>query len=83
MHTLHLQLNDDLYKHLSSQNIDIPAKIKEYLFSLVNDSYPSISTEEAKQKVTDAVSRYKNKRGSYTTLTSDHVQEMSKYIENI
>jgi hypothetical protein len=83
MHTLHLQLNDDLYEHLSSKNIDIQTKIKEYLLSLVDDGYKGLSTEEAKQKVADAVGRYRDGTGSYTTLSASHVEEMNKYIESI
>jgi hypothetical protein len=83
MHTLHLQLNDDLYEHLSSKNIDIQTKIKEYLLSLVDDGYKGLSTEEAKQKVTDAVRRYRDGTGSYTALSTSHVEEMNKFIESI
>jgi len=83
MHTLHLQLNDDLYEHLSAKNIDIPTKIKEYLLSLLNDTYPSVSTEEAKRRVTNAVERYNNGTGSYTTLNANHVDDINKYIESI
>lgn len=83
MHTLHLQLNDDLYEHLSSKNIDIQTKIKEYLLSLVDDGYKGLSTEEAKQKVSDAVGRYRDGTGSYTTLSTSHVEEMNNFIESI
>jgi hypothetical protein len=83
MHTLHLQLNDDLYEHLSSKNIDIQTKIKEYLVSLVDDGYKSISTEEAKRKVTSAVERYRDGTSSYTPLNPSHVEEMNKFIESI
>jgi hypothetical protein len=76
-------LNDDLYENLSSKNIDITAKIKEYLLTLVGDGYPSVSTEEAKQRVTNAVERYRNGTGSHTTLNANHVDDMNKYIESI
>ncbi|HEX5329642.1 hypothetical protein [Sulfuricurvum sp.] len=43
----------------------------------------SVSTEEAKQKVTNAVERYRDGTGTYTTLNPKHVEEMNKYIESI
>ena len=58
-------------------NVDSPLFLKEYLCSL------SVSTEEAKHKVTDAVERYREGTGSYTTLTTSHVEEMNRYIESI
>jgi len=83
MHTLQLQLNDDLYENLTSRNIDISGKIKEYLLSLANDGYPAITSEEAKRRVKDAVERYKSGNGVYVTLDANHVADMDKFIESL
>lgn len=84
MHTVQIQINDDVYEHLSSKNIDIQAKIKEYLLALVNsDGYPSISTEVAKKRVSEAVDRYENGNGRYSSLDSDYAKDLSNFIERL
>lgn len=83
MHTLQLQLNDDLYENLTSRNIDIVTKIKEYLLILANDSYPSITFEEAQQRAKDAVERYRNGNGVYIALDAKHLADINNYIENL
>ena len=65
MHTIKLQIQDDIYDELVSQGIDLNHKVHEFLNTLVNDSYPPISTQEAKKRVTDGVDRYKSGKGSY------------------
>lgn len=81
MHTVQIQLNDDLYEHLSSGNIDIQTKVKEYLLGLVkHTSYPTISTEEAKTRVSEAVNRYESGSGSYTPFDENYTKEMNEYI---
>ena len=49
----------------------------------MDDGYKGVSTEEAKQKVTSAVERYRDGTGSYTPLNPSHVEEMNKFIESI
>ena len=82
MHTINIQLNDDLYETLSSNNIDIQSKIKEYLSTLVDDGYPSISNSEAKKRVTDAVNRYSTAQGNYNSL-NNLSESMNKYIKSL
>jgi len=84
MQTVQIQINDDLYQNLSSHNIDIQAKIKEYLLALVNGAnYPSISTEEAKKSVSDAIGRYENGNGHYSSLDSNYEKDLSSFIEKL
>ena len=82
MHTINIQLNDDLYETLSSNNIDIQSKIKEYLSTLVDDGYTSISNSEAKKRVTDAVNRYSTAQGNYNSL-NNLSESMNKYIKSL
>ncbi len=82
MHTINIQLNDDLYETLSSNNIDIQSKIKEYLSTLVDDGYPSISNSEAKKRVTDAINRYSTAQGNYNSL-NNLSESMNKYIKSL
>jgi len=84
LQTVQIQINDDLYENLSSHNIDIQAKIKEYLLALVNgNTYPSISTEEAKKRVSEAMGRYEDGHGQYRSLDSEYEKELSTFIERL
>lgn len=84
MRTVQIQLNDDLYEHLSSSNIDIQSKVKEYLLSLVSTrDYPAISAHEAKKRVSEAVTRYENNTVKYTAFDDTYKKEMNQYIERL
>lgn len=83
MHTVQLQLNDDLYNNLSAKNVDIQTKVKEFLFSLVDDGYEAISTEEAKKRVSDAVDRYQNKTSQYRPIDENYIEDMNQYVESL
>lgn len=65
MQTIHLQVQDSMYEKLMSSGVDIQAKFDELIFDILDDGYPSISTEEAKERVSDAINRYVNKTGTY------------------
>jgi hypothetical protein len=69
MQTIQLQLQDELYEDILSKGIDINHKIQNFLYSLVDDGYKTISTDEAKQRVTNAVNRYNNDTGTYINQT--------------
>ena len=58
MHTIKLQLDDNLYEDITQSGIDIKEKFKEFLMDFVDDGYPSISTQEAKKRVSEAVEDY-------------------------
>ena len=60
MHTIKLQLDDSLYEEMVRSGIDIKEKFQEFLADYVDDSYPAISTEEAKKRVGEAVEAYRN-----------------------
>jgi hypothetical protein len=69
MQTLQFQVQDDVYQDIIDRGIDIQSRFKEFLFELRDDGYPSISTEEAKQRVSDAVDRYRS--GMMETISHD------------
>jgi len=83
MQTLQVQLNDELYNSLSTLNIDIQSKISEYLSNLVYDGYPAISSTEAKQRVSNAVDRYKDGTTKYIPLDDNYVKSMNDYTESL
>jgi len=82
MHTINLQIQDDLYESITSKGYDINTKIKEFLYSFVDDEYPSISTDEANIRVSDAVNRYKNKTGSYADQ-DQYLTHINSTIDNL
>ncbi|MCF6205600.1 MAG: type II toxin-antitoxin system Phd/YefM family antitoxin [Sulfurovum sp.] len=49
---------------------------------LKNDGYPSISFDEACDRVAEAVQRYKSRKGDYTELDDAYWEKMDRLIEN-
>ncbi len=82
MHTIKLELDDNLYDDITQSGIDIKEKFKEFLIDFIDDGYPAISTQEAKSRVTKAVNSYKNGTGKYVT-DQEYKAHMSKHIENL
>ncbi len=80
--TIQLQIQDSLYNQLMKSGVDIQAKINEFLLDMVDDDYPSISTDEAKKRVSDAVERYKNGTGEYLN-SQDYQAHISSTIANL
>lgn len=80
MQTIHLQVQDNMYEKLIGSGIDIQAKFDEFIFDILDDGYPSVSTEEARQRVSDAVDRYINKTGIYIN-TENYELHKAKTIE--
>ena len=71
MQTIKLQLEDNLYKNILNSGIDIQAKFKEFLFELVDDGYPFVTTQEAKDRVGNAVEDYQKNPQNFSKLDSD------------
>lgn len=63
MQTIQLQIEDDIYEAIKQQGIDLKAKVYELIDTLVDDGYPSITTQEAKRRVSEAVERYRSGEG--------------------
>ena len=82
MHTLQFQIQDDIYQNIIDSGIDIQTKFKEFLTELVDDGYPSISIQEAKKRVSEAVEEYENGKGSYL-LEEEYNQEMNIFMDNL
>ncbi len=83
MQTLQFQIQDDVYADIVESGIDIQTKFKEFIHHLTDDGYPSISTEEASQRVSQAVDRYRNGTGTHSPFDHDFKNEMHSYIENL
>ena len=71
MQTLKIEVEDGVYQNIVQSGIDIQGKVKEFLFELVDDGYPAITTQEAKKRVSNAMNRYENNPESFTELTSE------------
>lgn len=82
MHTIKLQLDDNLYEEIAQSGIDIKEKFKEFLIDFVDDGYPAISTQEAKKRVSKAIERYENSTGNY--LNEEEYEEYrSQHLESL
>ena len=80
MQTIKLQLEDNLYKNILNSGIDVQAKFKEFLFDLVDDGYPSISMEEAKKRVSEAVEDYHTNPQNFSKLDSNFWDDTEKRL---
>lgn len=83
MQTIQLKIQDDIYDELKNKGIDINHKLQDLLYDLLDDGYFSISEDEAKQRVSDAVDRYRNGTGTYTPYDKKFTNEMEEYIQNL
>jgi len=83
MQTLQIEIQDDLYNTIKENSIDINNKVKDFLYSLVDDGYPSINTDDAKQRVSKAVENYKNNNTSYCKYDENLKNEMNNYIKSL
>jgi len=59
MQTIEIKIEDSMYQSIVESGIDIQSKIKEFIYELIDDGYPTITTEEAKKRVSNAVEDYK------------------------
>jgi len=80
MHTIKLQLDDNLYENITQNGIDIKEKFKEFLMDFVDDGYPTITTEEAKKRVTDTINKYHNEPQSFTELNDEFWNDTEKRL---
>jgi len=83
MHTIQLELNDDLYENIVEKDINIQDKFKEFLSTLTDDGYPSISFNEAQKRVKNAVDDYKNSSDEYLPLNDDYWNNLENRINNL
>ncbi len=85
MVTINLELEDSLYEDIKKQGIDLQAQFKEFLSDLKDDGYPSISREEAKNRVSEAVREYKSgkmKTVSHEEMWANIDRDIEKKIAN-
>ncbi len=81
MHTIKLQLDDNLYEDITQSGIDIKEKFKEFLMDFIDDGYPSISTKEAKKRVSEAVEDYqKNGIKNFNVLDNNFWEDTEKRL---
>jgi len=58
LHTIQLQLENSLYDKIKNNDIDINEQFQEYLLNFINDGYPAINTQEATNRVSNAIADY-------------------------
>jgi len=71
MQTIKLELEDAIYDNIQAKGINIKKLFEEFIYNL-NDS-PSISLQEAKQRVHKVVSQYHS--GALETISHDDMWE--------
>ena len=82
MRTLKIELEDSVYQNVVQSGIDVQEKVKEFLFELVDDGYPAITTDEAKKRVVDAVQKYQNRTGTYLN-EQEYENRMHAYMQSL
>jgi len=80
MKTIKLQLEDSLYERVLQNQIDIQAKFKEFLFDITDDGYSSISTEEAKKRVSEAVEDYHTNPQHFSKIDNNFWDDTEKRL---
>jgi len=81
MHTIKLQIEDNLYENITQSGIDIKEKFREFLMDFTDDGYPSISTKEAQKRVSEAVDDYKkNSIKNFNTLDNTFWDDTEKRL---
>lgn len=83
MHTIQLELNDDLYDNIVENNINIQDKFKEFLHTLTDDGYPSISFNEAQNRVKNSIDDYKNNNDEYLPLNDEYWNNLENKINSL
>ncbi len=82
MHTIQLQLQDDVYEDIKKRNINIQAKFREFLFNMMDDGYPAISSDEAKKRVSKAVDEYYSASGEFVN-SDDYEDQMNEFTKSL
>ncbi|KLE11611.1 hypothetical protein AF80_00685 [Aliarcobacter butzleri L355] len=82
MHTIKLNIPDNLYPKLINSKIDIQLEFEEFLNDLFDDGYPSISKEEAQKRVSESVLAYK--KGELQTVPyEDGMDKIDNWLKTI
>jgi predicted Ser/Thr protein kinase len=81
MRTIQIELDDNLYEDITKSGIDIKEKFKEFLMDFADDGYPSISTREAKKRVSEAIEDYqKNGIKNFSVLDNAFWDDTEKRL---
>ncbi len=83
MQTIKIDIEESIYSRIVEQGVDLQEILKEFIYDLSDDVYPAISTEEAKKRVEDALSRYKNRADTFSSFDDDYKQGLDNYIESL
>ena len=77
-----LEIADNTYETLQNRGIDIQSEFKEYIDNISDDNYHSITTHEAKQRVSKAVEDYRS--GKMQTVPYSHdMDKIDRWLESL
>ena len=82
MQTIKIELEDNIYQNILDSGVNIQEKLKEMAYDLIDDGYPSLSTKEAKKRVSDGVNRYRDGTGEYVNH-NDYLKEIEKFSQSL
>jgi len=83
MRTVEFQVENSVYQNMMEQGVDIQKKFREFLlyYDFIDDGYPSISTKEAKKRVSEAVEDYqKNGIKNFNVLDNTFWEDTEKRL---
>ena len=81
MHTIKLQLEENVYQNIVNSGIDIQAKFKEFLLEVADDGYPAISAQEASERVAESLEQYRNYPDQFSNLDDDAWDDVEKRLK--
>lgn len=82
MQTIELQIPDNIYNQLVKSGIDIKQQLQDTLYDLLDDGYPSITTQEATKRVSDLVRDYES--GVMKTVPYEHgMDKIDNWLKTI
>ena len=83
MQTIKIEIEDSLYHKIVESDINIQERLKAFLDTLFDDKYPTLSTKEAQQRVSDALQRYEKNPSSFTPFDTNYKTELDNYIKSL
>ncbi len=83
MHTIKIEIEDTVYDKIVESGVDMQEKLKEMICDFADNGYPGISTKEARQRVADALKRYKSGKYEFDSYDKSFVEKLDSYIDNL
>jgi hypothetical protein len=81
MQAIQIDIENNIYNEIKQQGIDIQERVKEFIYGLVDDGYPAISSHQAQSRVRNAAEQYKD--GTMQTISHDEAwNQIESFTKN-